>query len=597
MLDKFRETAITWDKATSRIYSPVTANESDEKGRKLVVKIVNSGQVEDLTGATLHLYWETRDKAHDGLDVFKAVDLKKGEFELSYTTGMLSNKGVLNANLVLIDTVGRVVSERFKITVTEGIDNDAIQSENSFSSLTQALIDISNLEQNYAPRLNNLTAQLQQTEYEATRKRKLEDLDSEVLSAIEGGEGTSFSLLSVPQPKSVTWDKTTFIVTGKNKHNPLLDTNGTLGSSGQVVASDTNSIVDYIPIQEGDSVYLSYGGLQTQFNNRIVVYDKQKNVLEVLSGYVSGTAITTSGASYVRTAVRKDILSDLFMISLNGLYPYEDYIEYFNNVKISKDDVIGLNEVIETSGSRLEGQNMVSFGDSITGNALVDDYPSIVAKRTGMTVYNVGFGGTRAGTHHNENYDRYCFYNLCDYIVSGDYSPLHAEFTEEIPSQYATRIATLESIDFNKVKIITVAYGANDWGANTPEEGADDYDVNSFRGALRRGIKTLLEAYPHLQILVISPFYRFFPLEDPVTDSDEVTRGLGGNAWYLSEYVEAAESIAKEFHVPFYDAYNNLGINRFTRWEYFSGTDGTHHDVRGRELVGNKLSNILLSNF
>ncbi len=169
MLNEFRSTLITWDKATSRIYSPVTANASDENGRKLVVQIVNGGQVEDLTGATLHLYWETRDKAHDGLDVFKAVDLKKGEFELSYTTGMLSNQGVLNANLVLIDTVGRVVSERFKITVTEGIDNDAIQSENSFSSLTQALIDVSNLEQNYTPRLNDLTAQLQQIALDVTK--------------------------------------------------------------------------------------------------------------------------------------------------------------------------------------------------------------------------------------------------------------------------------------------------------------------------------------------------------------------------------------------------------------------------------------------
>ena len=35
-------------------------------------------------------------------------------------------------------------------------------------------------------------------------KRKLEDLDPEVLSAIEGGEGTSFNLLSVPQDSSVT---------------------------------------------------------------------------------------------------------------------------------------------------------------------------------------------------------------------------------------------------------------------------------------------------------------------------------------------------------------------------------------------------------
>lgn len=154
MLSEFRSTNITWDKATSRIYTPITANESDENGRKLVVQVINNGQVEDLTDTSLHLYWITTDKRHNGLDAFKAVDLKKGTFELSYTTGMLSNRGVLNAHLVLVDTTGRVVSERFKITVKEGIDNGAIQSENSFSSLTQALIEV-------GPRINSLTAQLQ----------------------------------------------------------------------------------------------------------------------------------------------------------------------------------------------------------------------------------------------------------------------------------------------------------------------------------------------------------------------------------------------------------------------------------------------------
>ena len=230
LLNEFRSTYITWDKATRRIYSPVTANESDENGRKLVVQIVNGGQVEDLTGASLHLYWETRDKLHDGLDVFKSIDLKKGEFELSYTTGMLSNKGVLNANLVLVDTVGRIVSERFKITVTEGIDNDAIQSENSFSSLTQALIDVSNLEQNYAPRLNDLTAQLQQTEQElssqlahkptydevrqdtATRPINVSEMDTETKQLFTGGSVAVVGENAVGnenlKPKSVSLEKT-----------------------------------------------------------------------------------------------------------------------------------------------------------------------------------------------------------------------------------------------------------------------------------------------------------------------------------------------------------------------------------------------------
>lgn len=166
MLDKFRETAITWDKANRKVYEPLRVSAGDNKGRKLSVQVVNGGVVENITGSSLSLFWETRDKAHRGLDVFTTVDATKGEFEIYYTTGMLSNEGVLNANLVLVDTSGRVVSEPFTITVFKGIDDDAIQSSDSFTALTEALIDVSNLEQNYTPRLNDLTAQLQQTEQE-----------------------------------------------------------------------------------------------------------------------------------------------------------------------------------------------------------------------------------------------------------------------------------------------------------------------------------------------------------------------------------------------------------------------------------------------
>lgn len=211
MLDEFRSTSITWDKATRRIYSPIAANASDSNGRKLNIQVVNSGQVENLTGATLHLYWETKDKMQHGLDAFTASDISKGEFEIFYTTGMLSNVGELNATLVLVDATGQVVSDWFKITVARGIDGDAIQSENSFTTLTQALIDISNLEQNYAPRLNDLTAQLQQKPtYSETRlvksKIELQDLSESTLGAIDGSGGP-FELLSIPQDESVTLDK------------------------------------------------------------------------------------------------------------------------------------------------------------------------------------------------------------------------------------------------------------------------------------------------------------------------------------------------------------------------------------------------------
>ena len=343
MLDKFRETAITWDKATSRIYSPVTANESDENGRKLVVKIVNSGQVEDLTGATLHLYWETRDKAHDGLDVFKAVDLKKGEFELSYTTGMLSNKGVLNANLVLIDTVGRVVSERFKITVKDGIDNDAIQSENSFSSLTQALIDIANLEQNYAPRLSTLEqndvslSQQLQHKVGGDKKAEPEDLSARTLGLVTG-TGGPINLLSIPQSKSVSIDKTTFVETGLNKFDKskAIPTKLVNYTNGQLI--DHASYFSYfLSVTPGQIVTIS-----ASFS---VAY------LDAEGVYVSGLA-TVSGSEYqprtvtipegvyqlVTSSTNIDLgqnsMLDRFMIVAGSALPeYEPYYVKIDNLK------------------------------------------------------------------------------------------------------------------------------------------------------------------------------------------------------------------------------------------------------------------------
>ena len=59
-------------------------------------------------------------------------------------------------------------------------------------------------------RLNDTTTQLAQ-KVGGGNKAELEDLSSTVLSAIEGGEGTEFNLLSIPQDNSVTEKKTTFI--------------------------------------------------------------------------------------------------------------------------------------------------------------------------------------------------------------------------------------------------------------------------------------------------------------------------------------------------------------------------------------------------
>ena len=169
MLDNFRKIDVTWDKASRKIYELIKTASSDENGRKLVVQVLDGGQVEDLSGTSLHLYWETANEKNKGLDAFEEVDASKGIFQIYFTTEMASNVGTLTAHLHLVDDQGTVTSEPFKISVFKGVDNDAVESSNSFSSLTKILIEARNLEENYAPQLaelkendESITAQLAQ---------------------------------------------------------------------------------------------------------------------------------------------------------------------------------------------------------------------------------------------------------------------------------------------------------------------------------------------------------------------------------------------------------------------------------------------------
>ena len=164
MLDNFSTQQITWNKANNRVYSPIKANSGDTNGRTLEVQILNGGTVEDLTGKSVNLAWRTKDGAFNGLDVFEAVDATKGIFKIKYTTGMLSNVGMLSASIVIIGTNERIESSSFVIIVERSNVNDAsVQSENSFTTLTAALVRVEGLEGSYAPRLDSLDAQLAQT--------------------------------------------------------------------------------------------------------------------------------------------------------------------------------------------------------------------------------------------------------------------------------------------------------------------------------------------------------------------------------------------------------------------------------------------------
>ena len=111
-------------------------------------------------------------------------------------------------------------------------------------------------------------------------------------------------------------------------------------------------------------------------------------------------------------------------------------------------------------------------------------------------------------------------------------------------------------------------------------------------GALRYSIETLLNAFPQLRIFVLLPTYRFTMDSDGnfSEDSSTMTNSLGKT---LPEYVQAMADAAKAYGLPVIDNYYGLGVNKWSRTQYFSGSDGVHHNTAGRELLAAHIAQAL----
>lgn len=245
--------------------------------------------------------------------------------------------------------------------------------------------------------------------------------------------------------------------------------------------------------------------------------------------------------------------------------------------------------------SRLEGKMCVCFGDSIVGNmSPPNDYPTIIANETGMTVINAGFGGARmSATYENSPYNSYCMVKLADAISSGNWTEQNNNLANVTVSHYAPHIETLKTINWYDVDYITIGYGTNDI-ANfvTVDNSENPLDTTTVLGSLRYSLQTILTAYPHIKVLVLTPIYRYFNSEGVDSDEKEFYSNRKFTTW-----TDGILEVAKEFKVPAVDMYHTLGFNKFTRSCYFSSNDGTHPNEQGLKVMGGKIAGKLLSEY
>lgn len=224
-------------------------------------------------------------------------------------------------------------------------------------------------------------------------------------------------------------------------------------------------------------------------------------------------------------------------------------------------------KVIESTSVRFKKTLIVNFGDSIYGNPKPPyDISTIIEKRLGATVINLGFGGCmmakRAkGVVNGEEqtqYDAFSMYAISKAIATKDFSQQATALGagNSLPAYFRASYNLLISIDWSKVDIVTIEYGTNDWsyawGENhiPLDNDSDRLDFKSYAGATRYSIENLYVSNPSMKILLTSPTYRFWVDADLNFVEDSDTKDVRGKKLY--EFCETMKKVAVEYKLPYF---------------------------------------------
>lgn len=218
------------------------------------------------------------------------------------------------------------------------------------------------------------------------------------------------------------------------------------------------------------------------------------------------------------------------------------------------------------------------FAKSIDGETVVTQ----IADRITGTVINGAFGGTRMSirNYNSSGYEKFDFQALATAIATNDYSIQEQEIAEHsLSTLYAETLQLLKDVDFNNVDIILLNYGTNDWSSNTT--------CVAYQEAMVAGISTILQAYPHIRFVAVTPTWRCKIVDGAVTQDSDTETNTQDNT--LVDIIQSMKEVAEHgLHIPVIDCYN-IGINIYNFSYYFDGTDGVHQNIRGKELIAKRI--------
>ena len=115
------------------------------------------------------------------------------------------------------------------------------------------------------------------------------------------------------------------------------------------------------------------------------------------------------------------------------------------------------------------------------------------------------------------------------------------------------------------------------------ENPEDPYDITTYTGSLRSCLNDYMTLFPDAEFIIMTPtFTEYFSY------GTEHNSEIGGS---LTDYVDAANTLAEELNILCLDNYQGRGVNESNVWDYTA--DGCHPNVEGRIAIARQIIGLL----
>ena len=244
-----------------------------------------------------------------------------------------------------------------------------------------------------------------------------------------------------------------------------------------------------------------------------------------------------------------------------------------------------------------EQVQIVLLGDSILGQVRGEDsVAALLQSETGREVFCAAMGGTcgaRANVAGREDFtkDILSLDGLTRAIALKDFGAQQTVHIREIGTEgFDEIIDSLEQIDFDKVEILFINHGINDYHAAIPRDAGESglQDEYTYGGALRESILRLRKAYPGLRIVLVTPTYSWYSKVGETKVFPGKNEDFGGGT--LEDYVETQRAVAEETGVEWIDLFHDFYPDEEPGdcWKYT--LDGVHPNLDGRAKIASALA-------